>query len=328
MLSMLLTVALGGSIRVQGGVTMWKQTGITRLLDRANSPGVVAVTTDKAIVYDADGRVDRQLPIPEAGVPISFDEKSLTCWPKIPPRFNAKDMPITLSFAGSGSSVFSLSAGLCIITPGAVFSCARFNGWCAAGIRPDNAEVCLMTRPMSAPILRTFTFQGESWVQSRATITPEVEDVGQVIAYPGYNDIRYVGQHSIVFLGKIWPEMSPSARSKLQRFLGNAKEPIQLDEPSGSSSYLSDGFLFILNLDSLVTRPVAAVRLMGNTEGHGVAFGTLSVSSDRKFVFIRAATGVARVRLSEEEPDASTGPGGVHPKKLRTLGSAPEKARR
>jgi len=282
---------------------MWKALpGVTRLVDRIDVPGVVAVTAEhKAYVLNADGTEKAKLVFGKDSQPILYGHDGLIGYPKIPtiyPEVVNSSPNLFLSFSAQQRNIICQSAGITVHTPYSVFSDTRFDNWSAIAVAPDGHEISIIERPMSAPLLNRYIFDGDQWVPTGSTITPEVEKVGFACALPGFADMRYISDQLLVFVGGIWPEKGTQADSikTLEESLRIKGTPLELEDTGRRPGYL---YLFMVSVHSRVTIPVAKLVANNSGEGRSSPLGRLSVSSDGQWLYLLCRQGVARVAVSK-----------------------------
>lgn len=282
---------------------MWKALPhVTRLIDRIDAPGVVAVTADgKAYVLNADGTEKARVVLGKDSQPILYGHAGLIDGPKIPPIYPeaANSSPsLFLSFGAQQRNVICISAGVTVHTPYSVFSDARFDNWSAIAVAPDGHEITIIERPMDAPLLNRYKFDGDQWVPTGSTITPEVDKVGFACPLQGFADMRYVADQLLVFEGGVWPEKGIQADSMktLEEDLKLNSTPLELEDVGARPGYL---YLFMVSVHSRVTIPVAKLVASNLGEGRSGPLGKLSVSSDGHWLYLLCKQGVARVAVSK-----------------------------
>ena len=250
---------------------IWKALpNVIRLVDRIDAPGVVAITASrKAIVLDSTGAVKGTIQLSRDSQPILFGHEGLISYPSFPvigPEAVNSSPNLFLHFSAQQRNILCESAGITIHTPYSVFSDSRFDNWSAVAVAPDGHEISIIERPMSAPLLNRYVFDGDQWNPVGTTITPEVEKVGFACALTGFSDMRYVSDRLLVFLGGIWPEKGVGADSMktLEEDLLVKAPPLELEDTGRRPGVLC---LFTVDVRSRLTRPVA--RFLANNSGEG-----------------------------------------------------------
>ena len=282
---------------------IWKALpDVTRLVDRIDAPGVVAVTAGhKAHVFNADGTEKATIVFGKDSRPILYGRYGLIDYPMIPtiyPEVANSSPDLFLSFSAQQMNIICQSTGITVNTPHSVFSDTRFDNWSAIAVAADGHEISIIERPMSAPLLNRYTFDGDQWVPTGSTITPEVEKVGFACAVPGFADMRYISDQLLVFVGGIWPEqgIQPDSMKTLEQRLKLKGTALELEDTRRRPGYL---YLFMVNVHSRVTIPIARLVAYNSGEGRSSLLGRLSVSSDGHWLYLLCKQGVARVAVSD-----------------------------
>lgn len=277
-------------------VTFHACKGIQGVCDRLDAPGVVAYTNESATLFSSNSeKREKTFELAKGTVPAFYEKTGLALvrpWMPGLEHYNAPALR-AMPTAQSGA-LLCLTPGLAVFTRQSVFSVPEFTGWSGVGVRFDQVEIAILQRPMSAPFIERFRFDGDQWVKFGGAITPEIPGVGLVGIVPGFNTMRYISGDKVVFVGALWPTLSAELSRKIYPLMPDV---LELGEVKGKSAGRT-AYLFCLDLRDRSTHVICKVLVDPIGEGYGVGMDKLSVSSDQQSVFLRAREGFYEVAVS------------------------------
>lgn len=271
---------------------------VSYLADCTDVEGVVAVThAQKALLLDANGKVVSGWTVPKGYRVLRFEGKpnSTSALLVAAPRMwdivsNEEYSPAPISL-GQGMSTIQLYRGCTVQTQDSTFSLPRF--WGAVTVRGDGKAISTIEHPLelNVPILREYTYNDHAWAESRDVITPMIEGLGFAVPLDRYDDLRYVGDHTLVFIGD-FAVMQPPSQEKVNASLHLVLKESDLALEARANKSVC---LFSLDLRSHITRAICGLRIFVTREFGAMHMGTISVSYHSKFIYLRHKSGVARL---------------------------------
>lgn len=288
---MLISLVLASHIAV---ASPWvKLRGIDSLIDRLDKPGVVAVCADGfARVLTAEGEEVEKLPIPTGALALFYSSEGLATYPNIPPIQISPDRKAAPLHWSQGYSLLCLSQGVTVRTEKSVFAYPIFDRYSAIAVRPDGAEICVLTNPMGVPVFARFSSPDQVyWAANPDLITPQMSPGVFATPIPRFNDLRYISTDSVAFIGIAYDSSSGPKESSILSPSEVAIPPFVLEKSRGAPAR---AYLAVTNLRTRVTHVRRRLECDSSGEPGGPRFGRLSVSSDSRYLFLFGPAGIER----------------------------------
>ncbi len=266
--------------------------------DTDDSVGV-QLDREHAVVYRA-GKKFRSFTFPSTLTPIDFSVANGLVLVPTGEKYHVDSGKMRHLYEqeiyAQNGNILRLGPGLTALTLVGRFAKSSFDRFDAAGVSPDGKQIIVIERPMSAPILQTYTFNGREYTQDRDVITPEVEGFGLAAIAPGFNDVTFIGPDQVVFIGGLWQigakrgeGVYPDSKGLL------TKEPLPMDRGSRRAK----GLLFVTDLKSRVTLPILEVWADGSGEPRSHGVGRMLASTKGKYLYLLGATAIWRIETAQ-----------------------------
>jgi hypothetical protein len=259
------------------------------LADRVDRNGVVAVThSGEALLLSEEGLVESRTKLNGARA-VRYTGRALFTMA----RPDAGGSPTgEWIVSGQGESTVIVAHGVAVFSPKGIFSVPLFDTWSAVGVNGTGDSVVVMELPMNAPILTEYRVVGSTWAAVAPPLSPQVERVGFANMLPGFNDIRFVSQDTIVYIGSVWAFRSQMASIDESLTPHLSAPPLEL---AGEVGQPVNAWLFAVNLRTRVTLPLLRLDLRVFRRTRPQRFGSISVSKDGKWLYLACRDSIAKI---------------------------------
>lgn len=198
-----------------------------------------------------------------------------------------------------GGMIRRWSNNVIVETKKAVFAHRRFENWCGIAVNSTGDKIIVTEQPMNAPIYRTFVFTLDSWVELADPITPEVPGFGFAGVMAGLNDIEFLGDSMVLFVGGFWTATKPLPGAfDVKTFEKDLIDPVPIRIAAGPRA--SSGYIYALDLKRRLTTPILKLSIYGGIDPFGGSVtGRVSVSFDNKWLYVLGSDGIHRYDVSK-----------------------------
>lgn len=197
-----------------------------------------------------------------------------------------------------GDTIFNVGRNVTLLKDELSFPIQGTNRYAGVAINSKSNGLVVFALPMTAPLLTYYHKVNEKWTYPAEVRTPEIEDVGFCTLLPGRNDIRFLNDDVITYIGAFsaldrkfdttYPKLI-QAVNDLSRF------------PLNDPSFPNEGtcFLFVTRMSDGLTQAVARFAYHSSSELGGGANGGMTVSADRNTLYIRTYDRILKVQTKE-----------------------------
>ena len=151
---------------------------------------------------------------------------------------------------------------------------------------------CICRAYGAAPLIYSWNRTEGQWVQNTKFITPEVDKVGYFSIVPGYNDLVFLSDNIVAFVGGCLQKADPIAQKE---WLGGLLDLNKLVE--GNLHDESRTILMIVRLTDGLTKGYGYFSREYATEGRNFGTNQLISSSDGAYVYLKLRNNVIRLTM-------------------------------
>lgn len=281
--------------------SLWSAETGHRLIECVDASGVAVVSDSvNAVLLNEDGSVKTRLRASNGFTPIRVSHSQgleMTA-----AEFTTFQMPNSLvasplgTVLGRQGGIVRVGGGVLVVSKLGLYARTGFDQWSGIGLSDPGDCIVTIDRPMNAPVLRVHRFVSGGWKEDQDSFSPEVEGAGFASPYPGYNDVVFVGQNTVCFIGGIYPAggSSDSLASKvIDRWLLSPSIFVISDHPKPEI-----GYLFSFNIKTRVTTVLSKVHIAPGSM-RSPSFGHLAGSFDGSYLYVLGVNGILRLRAED-----------------------------
>ncbi len=275
--------------------------GFQRFVECTNKDRVAYRTRDTVIVLDRNGKPVSTIPIKSGLQPVYVDDSGLL-------HLYQDDFEILISPPGVVDKAQSAPIGaqgeipirvgpgnyMTILAPKLSLGIHYVGGFGGVAVDPKGEKVVVVASPIKQTYIHQARFVQDHWTWLDTVVIPDIYDGNGLYMMPGYNDVRFIGDDRIVFIAQC-------DDSKL-----NSKGVLDLMHPPLNGNFtgrrVEDLKLMFCRLkDGLCTVKARLGISIGPEMGRSYYAGSLTVSADQKWIYIRTGDEIKRISSADNE---------------------------
>jgi hypothetical protein len=153
-------------------------------------------------------------------------------------------------------------------------------------VRGDQREITVISSPLNASYLTRYRRDPEGlWEKAQTLVSPGSPLFGMAALGPGNNDIRYISQNTVVFVG---------------RWLGDRTPPreVPLLLPPTHDRKTLDRFLILVNVEDGLSMVLGRVSIPA-VEAPGFSIGSIGMFAESKELFMSDGSYIWRISIMD-----------------------------
>lgn len=276
---------------------------IVRFVDTIDLPGIAyQESRDTVTLLSPEAQVVKKIKFPRDSIPLWYSNaQGLVFRPATPFESNSDTGPTKsvfdpiLQIFAQGSNVFVRSTGITYVGSTSCFTFPHYDRLSGIGISPGKDLIALLTLPMSAPLLQIARRRDSDWSLDTFIRSPEIQGVGPCSILPRFNDLLFLNQDVVIFIGVFIGEVRTDRLNAFEnRLMDLSAHGLDQDRAQREPCYL-----FAMRVSDGLTEGVARFSFTPGAERGGPRIGILSKSYDRSVVYIKTSDGILQLSAKE-----------------------------
>ena len=259
-----------------------------QLVFRADEDGVGYVENNRVTILDRDGKKEKVIPVANADILLYYsrDGRLITAKRNV---FETSEDGKSEAFLGHVPVLFSQRDRF-FFNHGVLSYLGNYEGICfqdapssssAIGVDAGGTTIGYLGHPIgSAPVLHIWRKLDSGWVQSPRTMTPHINEVGDLTVMPGRNDIIFLTADYVAFVGGPCGHFEPKAFGVWEKGLVDLKAFSREALPNPGTN-----FLIVVRLADGQTKAYCKFKYAHYGEGRGFGVNSLVPSCQDKHFY-------------------------------------------
>ena len=282
---------------------IYHSNSLRRLVFRTDSNGCGLVDNKEAVLISKEGLLERKLALKNNQTPLFFTKQDGLITTQRNLYQTSVTDGTTIEYRGDTPYFFSQNDHI-FINHGGISYLGDSSGISFPKALPVETGVgvdlfstriaCICRAYGAAPLIYSWNRTEGQWVQNTKFITPEVDKVGYFSIVPGYNDLVFLSDNIVAFVGGCLQKADPIAQKE---WLGGLLDLNKLVE--GNLHDESRTILMIVRLTDGLTKGYGYFSREYATEGRNFGTNQLISSSDGAYVYLKLRNNVIRLTTAD-----------------------------